>query len=129
MARLEPDERIPESVREIYEHLAGAVIETYGVVDGLFALYVHTNCLENFCSLLKRALRGTYVNVEPFHLFRYCDEQAFRFNERKDNDKGRFMKVTSRLTGKRLTYVKLIDLEIKDGDRLPPETTGTSQTA
>ena len=39
---------------------------------------VHTNGLENFWSLLKRALKGTYVNVEPFHLFRYCDEQAFR---------------------------------------------------
>jgi transposase-like protein len=51
---------------------------------------VHTNGLENFWSLLKRSLKGTYVNVEPFHLFRYCDEQAFRFNERKDNDQGRF---------------------------------------
>ena len=44
---------------------------------------VHTNGLENFWSLFKRSLKGTYVNVEPFHLFRYCDEQAFRFNERK----------------------------------------------
>src|SRR2546423_5864968 len=52
---------------------------------------VHTNGLENFWSLLKRALKGTYVNVEPFHLFRYLDEQAFRYNNRKDEDgdKGR----------------------------------------
>src|SRR6266853_2506411 len=50
--------------------------------------HVHTNGLENFWSLLKRGIKGTYVNVEPFHLFRYLDEQAFRFNERKDNDRG-----------------------------------------
>jgi hypothetical protein len=50
---------------------------------------VHTNGIENFWSLLKRAIKGTYVNVEPFHLGRYLDEQAFRFNER-DTDAGRF---------------------------------------
>jgi len=64
--------------------------------------HVHTNGLENFWSLLKRALRGTYVNVEPFHLFRYLDEQAFRFNERKDNDAGRFAKVLRGIVGKTL---------------------------
>ena len=45
---------------------------------------VHTNGLENFWSLLKRGIKGTYVSVEPFHLFRYLDEQAFRYNMRKD---------------------------------------------
>src|SRR5438105_2031491 len=40
---------------------------------------VHTNTMENFWSLLKRGLHGTYISVEPFHLFRYLDEQAFRF--------------------------------------------------
>jgi transposase-like protein len=79
---------------------------------------VHTNGLENFWSLLKRALKGTYVNVEPFHLFRYCDEQAFRFNERKDNDKGRFLKAITSFVGKRLMYSKLIGQE--DGGSLPP---------
>src|SRR5438552_14765998 len=79
---------------------------------------VHTNGLENFWSLLKRALKGTYVNVEPFHLFRYCDEQAFRFNERCDNDKGRFLKAIASFAGKRLMYSKLIGQE--DGDHLPP---------
>jgi transposase-like protein len=69
---------------------------------------VHTNGLENFWSLLKRALKGTYVNVEPFHLFRYCDEQAFRFNERKENDAGRFVKALRGITGKGLRYAKLI---------------------
>jgi transposase-like protein len=93
--------------------------------------HVHTNGLENFWSLLKRALKGTYVNVEPFHLFRYLDEQAFRYNERKheDGDKGRFMKTLGKIAGKRLTYSKLIDLDGKTSGGLPPETTGTWQTA
>lgn len=67
---------------------------------------VHTNGLENFWSLLKRCLYGTYISVEPFHLFRYVDEQAFRFNERKDEhgDAGRFHKVISGCMNKRLTY-------------------------
>jgi transposase-like protein len=79
--------------------------------------HVHVNCLENFWSLLKRALKGTYVNVEPFHLFQYLDEQAFRFNERKNNDKGRFLKTIASLAGKRLMYSKLIGKE--DGGLLP----------
>jgi transposase-like protein len=65
---------------------------------------IHTNGLENFWSLLKRAIKGTYVSVEPFHLFRYLDEQAFRFNERSDNDGGRFLKVVRTIVGRRLTY-------------------------
>lgn len=72
---------------------------------------VHTNGLENFWSLLKRGIHGTYVNVEPFHLFRYLDEQAFRFNERKDNDAGRFVKAVSGIIGKGLRYAKLIGKE------------------
>ena len=72
--------------------------------------HVHTNGLENFWSLLKRAIRGTYVSVEPFHLFRYLDEQAFRFNERKDleGDKGRFLKAAAGIFGKGLRYAALI---------------------
>lgn len=69
--------------------------------------HVHTNGLENFWSLLKRTIKGTYVSVEPFHLFRYLDEQAFRFNERKDNDQGRFFKAIAGMVGKRLTYKAL----------------------
>jgi transposase-like protein len=69
---------------------------------------VHTNGLENFWCLLKRCFKGTYVSVEPFHLFRYLDEQAFRFNEREDTDRGRFVKVISNIIGKRLTYSDLI---------------------
>src|SRR5713101_5139218 len=66
--------------------------------------HVHTNCLENFWSLLKRALKGTYVNVEPFHLFRYLDEQAYRFNERKSTDSERFLAAVPSIAGRRLTY-------------------------
>src|SRR5712692_3632668 len=65
---------------------------------------VHTNGIENFWSLLKRGLKGTYVSVEPFHLFRYLDEQAFRYNERKTSDGMRFVEATSSAFGKRLTY-------------------------
>ena len=66
---------------------------------------VHTNGLENFWSLLKRGLKGTYIAVEPFHLFRYLDEQVFRYNFRKlPNDGARFEHVVNHLVGKRLTY-------------------------
>jgi transposase-like protein len=69
---------------------------------------VHTNTMENFWSLLKRGLHGTYVSVEPYHLFRYLDEQAFRYNTRKDmNDSERFAIAVSQITGKRLTYAEL----------------------
>ena len=69
---------------------------------------VHTNCLENFWSLTKRNLRGTYVCVEPFHLDRYVDEQVFRFNNRIGmNDGDRLDTVISRVVGKRLTYADL----------------------
>jgi transposase-like protein len=69
---------------------------------------VHTNTIENFWSLLKRGLRGTYVSVEPYHLSRYVDEQVFRFNERKDTDAGRFEKALKLVSGKRLTYNELV---------------------
>lgn len=72
-------------------------------VDGT----VHTNSMENFWSLLKRAIKGTYVSIEPFHLFRYLDEQAYRFNSRKQTDSMRFMEACSSIFGKRLTYVGL----------------------
>jgi transposase-like protein len=68
---------------------------------------VHTNGMENFWSLFKRALKGTYVSVEPAHLNAYTVEQTFRFNERKDVDGGRFRKVLGAVTGKRITYKEL----------------------
>ncbi|MDQ2945468.1 MAG: IS1595 family transposase [Acidobacteriota bacterium] len=74
---------------------------------------VHTNGLENFWSLVKRGLNGTYVSVEPFHLFRYLDEQAFRYNNRKGDagekvtDFDRFKMAMSQIVGKRLTWKQL----------------------
>ncbi|MBA3724982.1 MAG: IS1595 family transposase [Armatimonadetes bacterium] len=72
---------------------------------------VHTNGIENYWSLLKRTISGTYVSVEPFHLFRYLDEQAFRYNERKGNDANRFEQVVVNATGRRLTYAALTGKE------------------
>ena len=80
-----------------------------GYVDGK----VHTQGIENFWSLLKRSLGGTYVAVEPFHLFRYVDEQAFRYNNRKDSegrklsDLERFNLALSQIAGKRLTFAEV----------------------
>jgi hypothetical protein len=76
--------------------------ETY--VEG----HIHTNGMENFWSLLKRAIKGTYVSVEPFHLFRYLDERSFRYNARRTNDRTRFLDVVRTIAGRRLTYKSLI---------------------
>ena len=90
-----------------YTHLVINHLERY--VNG----NVHTQGIENFWSLLKRTLGGTYVAVEPFHLFRYVDEQAFRFNNRKDvdgnklTDADRFGIAVSQIVGKRLTYAEV----------------------
>ena len=108
---------------EVRKHVeAGAALYTDALLsyDGLAGDYAHkvvdhaieyvsgpchTNGLENFWSLLKRGISGTYVSVEPFHLFRYLDEQAYRFNNRKDmNDFDRFKLAASQIVGKRLTW-------------------------
>jgi transposase-like protein len=68
---------------------------------------VHTNTMENFWSLLKRSIKGTYISVEPFHLGRYVDEQVFRYNERTGSDADRFTAALRRIFGKRLTYREL----------------------
>jgi transposase-like protein len=73
---------------------------------------VHTNGMENFWSTLKRGLGGTYISVEPYHLFRYLDEAAFRFNNRLPmSDADRFSYLVRKITGKRLTYAQLIGRE------------------
>jgi transposase-like protein len=69
---------------------------------------VHTNGLENFWSLFKRCIKGTHVSVEPYHLAAYLDSEAFRFNNRKANDSGRFITAMPTVIGKRLTYKTLI---------------------
>jgi hypothetical protein len=91
-----------------YEGLSGDYI--HQVVDHAVEYVrenVHTNGMENFWSLFKRTLKGTYVSVEPFHLDAYVKEQTFRFNERKDNDSGRFRAVLGAVSGKRITYKEL----------------------
>jgi transposase-like protein len=86
------------------EYVHNVVDHAERYVDG----HVHTNGLENFWSLLKRGIKGTYVSVEPYHLFRYLDEQAFRFNERDGKDADRFSKTLGSVAGRRLTYDELI---------------------
>jgi transposase-like protein len=111
---------------EVKKHVeAGAALYTDALLsyDGLAGEYahqvidhatqyvdgrVHTNGLENFWSLLKRGISGTYVSVEPFHLFRYLDEQTFRYNNRKDMENAdRFKLALSQIVGKRLTYAEV----------------------
>jgi transposase-like protein len=92
------------------DYIHAAVDHAISYADG----QVHTNGLENFWSLLKRSIKGTYVSVDPFHLFRYLDEQAYRFNNRALTDAERFVGVLKDVVGKRLTYVDLIT-----GDMLP----------
>jgi len=111
---------------EIYKHVeAGAALYSDDLksYDGLASDYahqvvnhavkyvdgrIHVNGLENFWSLLKRGISGTYVSVEPFHLFRYLDEQMFRFNNRKDlDDADRFDLAVRQIVGKRITFAQL----------------------
>jgi hypothetical protein len=94
-----------------YQHQFVNHLEKY--VDG----QIHTQGMENFWALLKRGLGGTYISVEPFHLFRYVDEQAYRYNTRKDDfgnkisDGMRFADALSRIGGHRLTYSQLTGKE------------------
>ena len=85
-----------EYAHEVVDHA-----ETY--VNGR----VHTNSMENFWSLFKRSLHGTYVSVEPFHLFRYLDERCFAFNLRDRSDYGRFEAVLRAVAGRRLTFAEV----------------------
>ena len=96
-----------------YEGLADSFV--HGVIDHAEKYVdgqIHTNGCENFWSLLKRSIKGTYVSVEPFHLFRYLDEQAFRFNKRKLTDAARFTIALAGVLGKRLTYTALTGSEL-----------------
>ena len=119
------------AIREIREHvLAGSAIFTdelksyegldefqHEVINHAVAYVdgeIHTNGMENFWSLLKRGLHGTYVSVEPFHLFRYLDEQVFRFNKRHITDADRFVQLCSNVAGKLLTWDKLTGKDSPD---------------
>jgi transposase-like protein len=120
-----PDRRKKTLQTEVHKHVeAGAALYTDALLsyEGLAGDYahrvidhavqyvdgrVHTNGLENFWSLLKRGISGTYVSVEPFHLFRYLDEQAFRYNNRKATDADRFNMALMGVVGKRVTFQSL----------------------
>lgn len=108
----------PVTPGSVKDHVTHIYTDGHPGYDGLDADYIHqiidhtfeyvngnisTNGIENFWTLLKRTLKGTYVAVEPEHLFRYVDEQAFRFNNRKVKDGDRFVKVAGSISGKRLT--------------------------
>jgi len=112
----------PVTPGSVKDHVTRVYTDGHPGYDGLDADYIHqiidhtfeyvngnisTNGIENFWTLLKRTLKGTYVAVEPEHLFRYVDEQAFRFNNRKMKDGDRFVKVVGSVSGKRLTYKRL----------------------
>jgi hypothetical protein len=90
------------AVRDEYVH--SVIDHTKMYVKG----HVHMNGIENFWSLLKRMIHGTYVGVSSFHLGAYVDEEVFRFNERGDDDGGRFGRVLRNATGRRITYETLI---------------------
>jgi transposase-like protein len=97
---------------------AGYHHEVIDHAEGYVQGQVHTNGMENFWSLLKRGLKGTYISVEPFHLFRYLDEQVYRFNNRSKkeapfNDGERFEKALSQIAGKRLTFAEVTGKEGK----------------
>jgi transposase-like protein len=130
-ARVVPSRRRHVLQPEVKKHVAaGAALYTDALPSytGLKAHYahevidrasayvngkVHTNGLENFWSLLKRGINGTYVSVEPFHLFRYLDEQTFRYNNRKcANDGERFKAAMQRISGRCLTYNQLTGKEL-----------------
>ena len=124
-ASVVPTRRKKDVQAEVRKHVApGSTVYTDELLsyDGLASDYahqvinhaeeyvrgsVHTNGMENFWSLLKRGLAGTYVSTEPFHLFRYVDEQAFRFNHRKLTDAERLGIVCKRAVGRRLTWMEL----------------------
>lgn len=120
-----PSRKKRELQNEVKKHVeAGSALYTDALLsyDGLAGKYahqvidhaekyvdgrVHTNGLENFWSLLKRSINGTYVSVEPFHLFRYLDEQTYRYNNRKLTDGERFSIAVSGIVGKRVTFDQL----------------------
>jgi len=68
----------------------------------------HINGVENFWSLVKRCIKGTYVHIDNGLVFRYLEEQTFRYNNRHHNDAQRFVKTLAAITGRRITYKDLI---------------------
>lgn len=103
-----------QSYRGMGEYVHEFIDHTTEYVRG----QVHTNGMENYWSLFKRSLRGTYVSCDVSHLFRYLDEQTFRFNNRRDSDSMRFESVLATVAGKRLTYAELTEKQTYKQARL-----------
>jgi transposase-like protein len=78
---------------------------------------VHTNTIENFWSVLKRGVYGTYHFITVKHVQNYLEEFAFRFNNRKITEAQRFDKLVS-LSNQRITYKALTD----HGQKEKPQT-------
>jgi transposase-like protein len=95
-----------KGLEKVYQHQVVDHARSY--VEGK----VHTNGLENFWSLLKRTIKGTYVSVDPFHVAAYLDEQVHRFNNRGLNDRGRFVDVVRSIVDRRLTYRDLTGADL-----------------
>lgn len=108
-----PGSKIYTDEAKVYRSLPNEYVHEFvNHVERYVNGQIHTNCLENFWSLLKRTLGGTYVSVEPFHLHRYLDEAMFRFNHRKHMDDGqRFDLAVRQIVGKRLTWMQLTGKE------------------
>lgn len=104
---VEPGSAVYTDTYPPYKGLEGYSHETVDHAECYVDDRVHTNGLENFWALLKRGLHGTYVSVEPFHLFRYLDERVFTYNMRELDDYGRFAAVLEAVAGRRLTWAAL----------------------
>jgi transposase-like protein len=105
--RVYTDEDVAFSVLE-RRYIRQAINHAHEYVRG----QIHTNGIENFWSLLKRTIKGTYVSVDPFHVGRYLNEQVFRFNNRRASDGERFVAVVDSLLGKRLTWNQLTGADL-----------------
>jgi transposase-like protein len=110
-AKIEPGSTVYTDESKIYQRGLAKMYE-HDVVNHRAKEYVrgavHTNSLENFWSVFKRGVKGTYISVDPFHLFRYVHEAVFRYNIRGESEKGRFTAVVKDIVDRRLTYAQLI---------------------
>lgn len=107
-SNVEPGAALYTDAWQAYRQLTGYAHDFVDHAEAYVKGAVHTNGLENFWALFKRCIKGTHVSIEPFHLAAYVDAEAFRFNNRKDNDGGRFIGALKGAPGKRLTYKALI---------------------
>ncbi len=117
LENVEPGSALYTDEADVYKHLNGEFAHAFvNHISQYVDDRVHINGMENFWSLLKRTLGGTYVSVDPIHLCRYIDEQCFRYNYRKLTDLERFMIVVAQVIGKRITYAELTG---KTGEKDP----------